>query len=142
MAGGAHFPVSLFEGGKKLWVDPIFVLEPGQKAWQAVGKLPKALAYGASITASDGLILAGGCDDKAHFADVYRLNWANGKIDTKPLASLPKPCAYTSAALVGSIAYVAGGQETPKATSAIPARPRTAARTVPRGILILWLIIL
>ena len=119
VAGGAHFPVSLFEGGTKLWKDTVFVLEPGKDEWLSGLKLPRPLAYGASITTSDGLILAGGCDSKEHFADVYRLNWANGKIETKPLASLPKPCAYTSAARVGSIIYMAGGQESPNATSAM-----------------------
>ena len=119
VAGGAHFPVSLFEGGTKLWVDPVFVLEPGKDAWLAAGKLPKPLAYGAAVSTPDGIVLAGGCDSKTHFADVYRLTWANGKIDTTPLLSLPKPCAYTSAALIGSVMYVAGGQESPKATTAM-----------------------
>ena len=40
VAGGTYFPVSLFAGGKKLWVDTVQALRPGEAGWTAAGRLP------------------------------------------------------------------------------------------------------
>jgi len=119
VAGGAHFPVSLFEGGTKVWVDSLFVLEPGEPAWHTGFKLPRPLAYGASVSTTDGVLLLGGCDADKCYADCHRLRWARGKVATSPLPPLPKPCAMTSAARIGDVIYLAGGQDSPKATAAM-----------------------
>ena len=119
VAGGAHFPVSLFEGGKKVWVDSVFVLEPGEPAWLTGFTLDRPLAYGASISTRDGFYLLGGCDAEHYYADCVRLTWVKGKIDKAPVPALPRPCGMTSAALVGTTIYVAGGQDSPKATAAM-----------------------
>jgi len=117
VAGGAHFPVSLFKGGTKAWRDYVFVLEHGEGQWRRTAPLPRPLAYGASISAMGGLICIGGGDANQHYADVLLLKWHNGKLDRTGLPSLPKPCAFTCAALVGQMIYVAGGTDKPSAAT-------------------------
>lgn len=122
VAGGAHFPVPLFEGGTKVWVDDIYVLEkeaPEQYSWLTGYKLDKPLAYGSSVSTAQGVICIGGSDANEFYADVFSLTWADGKIEPNSLPALPKPCAFNSAAKVGDIIYVAGGQGSPSATVAM-----------------------
>ena len=119
VAGGAHFPVSLFSGGKKAWVDKGFVLDRSRDAWHTGYRLHRPIAYGASVTTDDGLICIGGCDAQKHYADVFRLRWAEAKLQHSELPRLPRPCAFTSAALVGSTVYVAGGIDKPNAATAL-----------------------
>ncbi len=119
VAGGAHFPVSLFEGGAKVWADGIFVLEPGEPAWHTGFKLPRPLAYGASISTKDGSYLLGGCDAERCYAECLLLTWLKGKVRTTALPPLPRPCAMMSAALVGETIFVAGGQESTKPAAAL-----------------------
>ncbi len=119
VAGGAHFPVSLFKGGTKMWRDYVFVLEKGKDKWRRADPLPRPLAYGASISALGGLICIGGGDAEQHYADVFLLKWSNGKLDRTRLPSLPKPCAFTCAALVGETIYVAGGTDKPSAATTL-----------------------
>jgi SSS family transporter len=122
VAGGAHFPVPLFEGGTKVWVDDIYVLEKGPEgkyAWRTGHKLDKPLAYGSSISTKKGVICIGGGDANEFYADVFSLTWFDGKIEPNSLPSLPKPCAFNSAAKVGDTIYVAGGQASPSATEAM-----------------------
>jgi len=119
VAGGAHFPVSLFEGGKKVWVDSVFVLEPGRKEWQIGVALDGPLAYGATVTADDGIICIGGSDGKRNCATVFGLRWTNDQIERSSLPDLPKPCAMLGAATLHDTIYVAGGQDLPKATAAM-----------------------
>jgi N-acetylneuraminic acid mutarotase len=119
VAGGSYFPVPLFEGGQKRWVATVFVLQPETKEWQGGFALARPLAYGASVTTDDGVICIGGCDAERCYAEVFRLRWVNGRVEQTPLPDLPRPCAMTSAALVGSSVYVAGGQDSPGATAAL-----------------------
>ena len=112
VAGGANFPVSLFEGGEKVWRDKVFVLARGSAGWAEAGTLARPLAYGGSVSHRDGLILLGGCDARQCYADVVRLNWRDDKLVARALPKLPKPCAYTCCALVDNVVYVAGGQAT------------------------------
>jgi N-acetylneuraminic acid mutarotase len=117
VAGGAHFPVSLFEGGEKTWIDRIHVYDGGK--WHSGFNLDRPLAYGASVTTEDGVVLLGGCDAEKCYADVVRLRWANAKLEKAALPKLPKPCAMTSAALVGTTIYVAAGCDSQTATTAM-----------------------
>jgi len=122
LAGGAHFPVPLFEGGKKLWVDDIYVLakDPNDNyRWHTGYKLARPLAYGAAVTTDQGLICIGGCDANRFYPDVFSLHWRNGKIERQQLPPLPKPCAFTSAANLDNVIYVAAGQTSPSATAAM-----------------------
>ena len=64
VAGGAHFPVSLFKGGTKVWTNRGYVCirDGNSYAWDSTFTLPKAIAYGASISTPDGVLCMGGCD--------------------------------------------------------------------------------
>ena len=119
-AGGANFPDQKpWEGGKKVWYDTVFVLEQPAGVWQVAGKLPRPLAYGASVTHAGGVVCVGGSDATGHRAESFRLDWRGGKLTTTPLASLPRPIANMSWALLGNTLYLAGGIEKPDSTSAL-----------------------
>lgn len=118
VAGGSYFPTPLFDGGQKTWHDAVFVLEPGHAAWKTL-KLPRPLAYGGSVTIGDGLILIGGGDASRNYATVFRLRWLGGRLEESRLPDLPGPAANMSAALLGTTIYVAGGQDSTTATSAL-----------------------
>jgi N-acetylneuraminic acid mutarotase len=115
VAGGANFPDggAPWTGSAKAWHDHIFVLENPKGKWKEAGKLPYPLGYGASINWKDAVIILGGSNEKGHRAEVFMLNYKNGKIETANLPNLPHAIANTSAALVGSVIYVAGGIEKP-----------------------------
>ncbi|HUT35952.1 MAG TPA: sodium/solute symporter [Planctomycetota bacterium] len=121
VAGGAHFPTPLFEGGKKVWTDTVFALDPKAKKWLGLTRLARPLAYGASITWKGGLLCIGGCDADRCYAEVLRASQPGAQATeaSLPLPSLPKPCAMMSAALIGDTIYVAGGQDSPTATEAL-----------------------
>jgi len=120
VAGGVNFPEKRpWEGGAKVWYDTVFVLEKPAGPWRVAGRLPRPLGYGVSITAKDGLICAGGSDADRHYAEVFLLRWEKGELKTVPLPSLPRPCANACGALLGNIIYIAGGIETPDATTAL-----------------------
>ncbi len=119
VAGGAHFPVSPFEGGTKVWVDRIWVLEPGADEWTDGGRLPQPLAYGASITIDQGVLLIGGSDSERHHPNVMLLRRQGGVINISQLPPLPLPLANHGAALLGDTIYVVGGQTAPDALEAL-----------------------
>ena len=117
VAGGANFPNKMpWEGGTKVWYDRVFVLESPEGVWKDAGKLPRPLGYGVSISTVDGVVCIGGSDAQRHYADCFRLQWRDGKIETTALPSLPKPCAYFCGAMIGNTIYVAGGLESPTAS--------------------------
>ncbi len=113
MAGGCNFPdVPAAEGGAKKFYDSIFLLtNPGagsETTWQQVGRLPRAIAYGASVTVPDGVVCIGGTDGTQSLADVYLLK-ADGTHQVLP--SLPKALDnMTAAYAVAGYIYVAAGQ--------------------------------
>lgn len=115
IAGGANFAQPVWETGKT-WHDDIYVLtrdalNPAEYQWHEGFKLPAPRAYGASVSTSDGLLCIGGSDDRRLYDEVFLLQWnpADQAIQIKPLPPLPSPCAYMSAAAIGSVIYVAGG---------------------------------
>jgi N-acetylneuraminate epimerase len=103
----------------KQWYDSVFVLENPQSQWRVIGKLPRPLGYGVSITSDVGLICIGGSDSTKHYADVCQLSWKNGELRVSELPALPKACANFCGAKVGRTIYVAGGLESPNATNAM-----------------------
>lgn len=113
VAGGANFKRPIWETDK-VWYEEIHVLEKdGDKfKWHAAGKLPRKTGYGASVSTPDGIVCLGGNDGENTFADAFVLSWdaRAKKISQKPFPSLPQPCAYGQATLVGNTIYVAGGQ--------------------------------
>lgn len=120
VAGGANFPDKKpWEGGKKVWSDAVFVLERPDGEWRLAGRLPRPLGYGVSATYNDGIICVGGGHAGRNFADVFRLEWKDGRLVTTPLPPLPRPVANACGVMVGDSLYIAGGQETPDAVTTL-----------------------
>lgn len=109
VAGGCNFPdTSAADGGKKKFYSDIYALiTDDPHGWGHRGKLPQALAYGASVTVPEGIICIGGTHDgKTSERAVYLLN----KTGFTPLPSLPIGIDQMAAAYADGIVYVAGGQ--------------------------------
>ena len=120
VAGGANIAGDKWaEPLRKQWYDSVFVLEKPDGAWRGGFRLPRALGYGVSVTTERGIVCIGGGDSQRHYADVFLLEWRDGRVATTALPALPKPCANACGALVGKVIYVAGGIETPDATVAM-----------------------
>lgn len=120
VAGGANITGDKWKDPlKKKWYDSVFVLEkPGGK-WRTGFKLPRPIGYGVSVTVNDGVLCFGGSDATQHYSASFRLAWKGGKIRTTALPPLPQPCANACGALIGHTIYIAGGIETPTATTAL-----------------------
>jgi len=62
VAGGANFPEPLFKDGqrnpsaRKAWCGEVYVLAEPDGQWQTCARLPRPLAYGASVTTPDGVV--------------------------------------------------------------------------------------
>lgn len=120
VAGGANFPDKKpWEGGKKVWYDHVFALDKTNGAWNIVGKLPRPLGYGISVSTKDGVVCIGGSDAEKHHAEVFLLTLSHGHLKIKNLPSLPVPLANGAGALVGETTYVFGGSEQPGEQSAM-----------------------
>lgn len=120
VAGGANFPGKRpWEGGTKIWTDRVFVLPAPGAAWREPGRLPRPLAYGISVSTPQGVLCAGGGDAHGHVRETFLLQWDGQALKTSPGPQLPRTCAFGCGALVGPIFYLAGGIETPDATTAL-----------------------
>jgi len=54
-----------------------------------------------------------GADAREHFRDTFTLCWANGRIENKAAAALPRPMANGCGAVLGNVVYIAGGTDKP-----------------------------
>ena len=120
VAGGSHFPVSPWQGGVKHWENRVYLWRPGMAAWKDAGALPEARAYAPAVSHASGFWIFGGTDGQSVFDDTLRLTVENDAvlIDRIEL-TLPEPCAFTCAALIGDTVYIAGGQSSLDATEAL-----------------------
>lgn len=121
VAGGAHFPVPLFEGGAKVWVADVWALAPGAEKWERIGALPAPRAYGGVVSLDEGLLLIGGGDAEAHTVAVTLMRVVDGKPAFEDWPALPQPNAFGGVARLGSHVYVAGGRAAPDAPQALHA---------------------
>jgi N-acetylneuraminic acid mutarotase len=124
VAGGANFPDRPpWEAGVKAWHDTAWVLADPRGRWQAATPLPEPLGYGVSASFAGRVWCVGGGDATRHVASTISLGWdaAAGRlvVERDALPALPKPVANAAGVLVGSRLYIAGGQETPDATTAL-----------------------
>lgn len=121
IAGGTCLPVEKSKAEKQVCVDTVSVLEADSNTWQRGFKLEHPLAYGASVSTDNAMILIGGTDGWRCYAQVLRLRWDNiaRKLNFEYLPDLPKPCAYTSAAIIDQTVYVTGGIDSPGARTAL-----------------------
>ena len=114
VAGGANFPGKMpWEGGKKVWLDTTWLLHRPDGNWKEVGKLPRPLAYGVSVSVNDSVLCIGGSDSERHYAEAFRLVWAEGRLTTHALPPLPIPLSGAAGACVGNTIYLACGAEQP-----------------------------
>jgi N-acetylneuraminic acid mutarotase len=115
--GGSYFAQPYFEGGQKVWVDTVYVLEPGARRWKTL-RAPQPVASAACVTASDGVIVVGGTHTCGNITNAYRLVYRDSNVSVHALPNLPEPLANAAAAVVGRAVYIAGGQESPASTRA------------------------
>lgn len=110
IAGGANFDQPVWENDK-VWHDDIWIWNDSQ--WTSAGKLDHAIAYSAVVSTPLGIVSMGGCDSEQTFADVDLFRWdkREKQLTQESLPSLPKACAYGSAAMIGESIYLSGGTE-------------------------------
>ena len=84
VAGGVNFPGAranadagrwyAHQGLSKIWHDAIYALQDG--TWQPAGHLPEGLAYGASLSLPEGLVILGGERADLSASDrIHLLRW-------------------------------------------------------------------
>lgn len=122
VAGGANFPDSMpWDGGTKKWYDKIYVLEDKNAHWlETAQKLPVPMAYGGSVSASDGLILIGGSNEQGPLDQVIRLTWQDQKLAIDSFPPLPKASWLVSAGLIDRTIYALPGLASTDPTDVIP----------------------
>jgi hypothetical protein len=120
LAGGAGFPNGRpWEGGRKVWSDEVLMQDAPGATPRVVGRLPRPLGYGASVTWGDSVCCFGGGNADGHFANGFRLRWHDDRLETGPRPALPEPCANMAWAVVGSTLHIAGGIGTPAAITCL-----------------------
>ncbi|MEM7232958.1 MAG: hypothetical protein AAF517_12315, partial [Planctomycetota bacterium] len=126
VAGGANFPGGRpWDDHPKIWHNRIFVLARPKGSWVELKiTLPAPLAYGVSVTwkpegGQPQLICVGGGDSASHSTAAFAILRQGETWVVRNLPSLPRPAAFLSGALIGDTVYVAGGIETPQATTAL-----------------------
>ncbi|MEM7144063.1 MAG: kelch repeat-containing protein, partial [Verrucomicrobiota bacterium] len=124
MAGGANFPEAPpWEGGTKVWHDRVFVLPAGMDAWEeSEVRLPKALAYGVSISLPErgSIAMLGGSDgENAPTASALELRLEDGEVRMEALPELPVPLAEGSGVALGNVIFVFSGRTTEGTSRAV-----------------------
>jgi N-acetylneuraminic acid mutarotase len=115
--GGAHFPDKRpWEGGIKVFNKSVYAFEHG--AWRVAGELPGAMAYPAYAGTPEGLVIAGGTDDKTNFRSVFRVSLKGGEVALETLPGLPTPTAFAACAVWRGKLVVIGGTDSPGSTVA------------------------
>jgi solute:Na+ symporter, SSS family len=113
VCGGANFPRPVWDNDK-VWHDAIHVLTKaiGGYEWKSGGTLSHPIGYGTAVSTADGVICIGGNDGVTTFSEVFALRWDPDaqQVTHIPYPSLPEPCAYGQAVVVGNVIYLAGGQ--------------------------------
>lgn len=112
-AGGCNFPDNpLGADSKKRYYRGIYVLNPSEPdgEWKRVGSLPECMAYGASATTPDGVVMVGGsmengCSTMARIVSIA----GDGKLCMDSLPELPFTLDNTAACADGNKVYVCGG---------------------------------
>jgi len=110
--GGCNFPERpVYDGGKKRYYSDIFVLESQDDSWIRMGDFPTPIAYGATVTLSEGVLCIGGKNNESAIRDVNLITWnpERTNIEITPWPKLPFSMAEHSATLLDDYIYVAGG---------------------------------
>ena len=119
VGGGANFPDGLpWKGGKKSYSDKLYVLDGGK--WQLSNQtLPSPLAYGASVSIPDGILVIGGENGSSTTNQVLAIKYnpVSSAIEISEYPPLPEPLAYTAAVVEDGYAYVVGGKNDEKSVN-------------------------
>lgn len=116
VGGGSNFPDSMpWLGGKKRYYDDMYVFKKnGQDSLVLFksAKLPFALAYAASVSTPDGIVVAGGESENGVRRTVFLIKWDEGAQEPSinNLPDLPLALTNASIATYHSTVYVAGGE--------------------------------
>lgn len=117
IAGGANFPDLMpWHGGVKKYWNHIYVLfKVGEQDYQwsdRTFELPHPLAYSASATTDNGILLIGGENEDGIQSSVYLLRWdiVSEEVIILPMPQLPLPLTNATAAVIDSKVYLAGGE--------------------------------
>ncbi len=110
MAGGCNFPTDpMAPTSQKKFYKGIYAADSATMQWQRIGSLPQPMAYGATASTPDGLVLIGGTSATQSLNTVYLLSIVNGNVDIRQLPSLPCTIDNMAAAAIGNKIYVVGG---------------------------------
>ena len=119
MAGGCNFPkIPAKDGGVKEYYQDIYITEllvDTVFSWRKIGKLPQPIAYGVSVSTSNGIICIGGMNAGGALNTVYRIRIEkNRKASVEVLPSLPCALDNMSGCTLGNTLYIAGGNKNGK----------------------------
>ena len=125
--GGSNFPHApkgartATERGTKVFYDDIYQYSDGQ--WIALGNLPIAIGYSAFARTTNGMVIAGGCNQDGHLDRCFLIEPHQDQTAKQPvireLDPLPQPVAYPAFAVSGHKLYVIGGQNDATSTTAL-----------------------
>ncbi|MEH6304225.1 MULTISPECIES: hypothetical protein [Olivibacter] len=115
IGGGANFPDKLpWEGGVKAYHRQVYVYKKTKNAEELMDQveLPVDLAYGASWSTADGMVIAGGENREGLSDQTLLLQYRKkGKhLQVKNLLPLPFRLSNAAMTSVGDILYLAGGE--------------------------------
>lgn len=115
IAGGANFPGKMpWLGGRKNYCREVYLFDQVKGHWQPAGidTLPQAVAYGASVQTTHGLLCIGGENEQGITANVFLLEWSTAQqnITLQAMPSLPVPFTNAAATIHNNRVYVAGGE--------------------------------
>jgi N-acetylneuraminate epimerase len=123
IAGGANFPTGMpWQGGKKKYYNNVFAYTRKQSKLVLLNKsftLPSTIAYPASCSTPNGVLYAGGENEKGISNEVWLMQWdiKTRELLFKALTPLPIPVSNAAATLVGHTVYIAGGETVSGASS-------------------------
>lgn len=141
LGGGANFPDGYpWRGGKKKYYDEGFIYGfSGEHSLRLLKRfrLPDTLAYAASVSTPQGVVVAGGENDKGAVTDVFIVQWMPDAdtVAIRPLAGLPQPLANAGITVRENTVYLAGGENAQGSSSGLYAldisRPGAQWKTLP-----------
>ncbi len=56
-----------------MWSDTVFALAGPDAEWEIVGRLPRPLGYGVSVSYKQSVICVGGSNADGHYSESFRL---------------------------------------------------------------------
>ncbi|MFN4144508.1 MAG: sodium:solute symporter family transporter [Runella sp.] len=122
VAGGANFSDKMpWQGGKKVFHRTISVFLKQNNALIPVAvqdSLLQPVAYGMSVSTSEGVVCLGGENENGRLTDAFLLAWNAGThhLDRQTLPPLPVPLSNAMVAEKNQKIYLAGGETDAKTT--------------------------